>query len=105
MVSTVVSKTLRERRRGCLWWSVGLVSFGAMYSAVFPSVRGNNSLNKLVQAYPQALKGFIGFGGNLDISSGAGYLGSEGISLVGPPVFPAMAIGAGGAALARGGGG
>src|ERR1035437_5965024 len=100
MVSTVVSKTLRERRRGCLWWSVGLVSFGAMYSAVFPSVRGNNSLNKLVQAYPQALKGFIGFGGNLDISSGAGYLGSEVFSLVAPLIFLAMAIGAGAAAIA-----
>jgi ABC-2 type transport system permease protein len=100
MLSSVFSKTLRERRRGFLWWSVGLVSFGAMYSAVFPSVRGNNSLNKLVQAYPQALKGFIGFGGNLDISSGAGYLGSEVFSLVAPLIFLAMAIGAGAAAIA-----
>ncbi|MGA9761121.1 MAG: ABC transporter permease subunit [Gaiellaceae bacterium] len=100
MLGNVFAKTLRERRRGFLWWTIGLVAFAAMYSAVFPSVRGNNSLNKLVQAYPQALKGFIGFGGNLDISSGAGYLGSEVFSLVAPLIFLAMAIGAGAAAIA-----
>ena len=45
--------------------------------AVYPTVRDNPDLNKLVEDYPDALKAFIAFGGDLDYVSGAGYLGSE----------------------------
>jgi hypothetical protein len=47
-----------------------------MLVAVYPTVRDNPDLTKLVQQYPQALKSFLSFGGGIDYTSGAGYLGT-----------------------------
>jgi ABC-2 type transport system permease protein len=68
--------------------------------SVYPSVHGNAALNKLVHDYPQALKGFVAFGGELDYTSGAGYLGSELFALMVPLLLLVAAIGAGARALA-----
>jgi ABC-2 type transport system permease protein len=100
MISRVFAKTLRERLRAFRWWCLGTLGFVALYGSVYPSISGNQSLNKLIKNYPQALKGFVGFGGNLDIASGAGYLGSEVFSVWGPIVLLAVAISAGSSALA-----
>ncbi|MGD0274005.1 MAG: ABC transporter permease subunit [Gaiellaceae bacterium] len=100
MLSSVFAKTLRERLRAFRWWCLGTLGFVALYGSVYPSISGNKSLNDLIKNYPEALKGFIGFGGNLDIASGAGYLGSEVFSFWGPTVLLAVAISAGAAALA-----
>ena len=67
---------------------------------VYPSIHGLKFLNNLIKSYPQALKGFVGFGGNLDIASGAGYLGTEVFSFWGPIVLVAIAIAAGSGAIA-----
>ena len=66
MLRSVAAKTLRDARRGFLWWSLGLIGLSTMMVSVFPAVRDNPSLNRLAQDYPQALKGFIGFGGQVD---------------------------------------
>ena len=75
-----------------------------MMVAVYPTVRDNPDLNKLVESYPEALKAFIAFGGSVDYASGAGYLGSELFSFMVPLLLMVAAIGAGRAGDRRRGG-
>jgi len=100
MLRSVLLKTLHDSRRALLWWGLGLVGLVSMMVAVYPSVRGNESLNKLVQDYPKALKAFIAFGGAVDYTTAAGYLGSELFSLMIPLLLLVAAIGAGARAIA-----
>jgi ABC-2 type transport system permease protein len=100
MLPSVLLKTLRDSRRAVAWWSVGLCGLASMMVAVFPSVRGNPGLNKLVQDYPEALKAFIAFGGSVDYTSAAGYLGSELFSFMVPLLLLVASIGAGARAIA-----
>jgi beta-exotoxin I transport system permease protein len=72
----------------------------ALLVAVYPTVRDNPDLTKLVKQYPQALKSFLSFGGGVDYASGAGYLGSELFSFMIPLLFLVAAIGAGARAIA-----
>lgn len=100
MLRSVYAKTLRDALRGVLWWSAGLVGLAALIAAVFPTVRDNPDLNRLAEQYPDALKAFIAFGGELDFTSGAGYLGSELFSFMIPLLLLVAAIGAGARAIA-----
>ena len=63
MLRSVLLKSLRDTRRGFLWWSLGLIGLVALMVSVYPTVRDNPSLNKLVEDYPEALQAFIAFGG------------------------------------------
>ena len=100
MRPSVFLKTLRDTRRGFVWWSVGLVGLTAMMVAVYPSVHGNAALNKLVRDYPKALRGFFGLGGALDYTSAPGYLSIELFSFVVPLLLVIAAIAAGSGAVA-----
>ena len=93
-------RTLRDSRRALFWWSLGLVGMAALMIAVYPAVRDSPDLNKMVRDYPEALKAFIAFGGDLDYASGAGYLGSELFSFMVPLLLLVAAIGAGARAIA-----
>jgi ABC-2 type transport system permease protein len=93
-------KTLRDLRRSFAGWCLGLVGLVAMIVSVYPTVRDNPALDKLVESYPDALQGFFGFGGELDYRSAAGYLGLELFSLMVPLLFLIAAVSAGTAALA-----
>ena len=100
MLSNVLLKTLLDARRALIWWALGLVGLTTLMVAVYPTVRDNPELNKMVQDYPEALKAFIAFGGNVDYVSGAGYLGSELFSFMVPLLLLIAAIGAGARAIA-----
>jgi ABC-2 type transport system permease protein len=100
MLRNVFAKTLRDLSRGFLWWSAGLGGLVALMVSVYPTVRDNPELNRLVQQYPEALKAFISFGGAVDYVSGAGYLGSELFSFMIPLLFLIAAIGNGAGAIA-----
>ncbi|MEX2023594.1 MAG: ABC transporter permease subunit [Thermoleophilaceae bacterium] len=100
MLRNVFLKTLSETRRALVWWSLGLIGMAAMMISVYPTVRDNPDLNKMVEDYPDALKAFMAFGGDLDYVSGAGYLGSELFSFMVPLLLLVAAIGAGARATA-----
>jgi ABC-2 type transport system permease protein len=100
MLSSIAAKTVRESVRGLVWWSIGLVGLAALMLAFYPSIRDNPSLNELVENYPEALKGFVSFGGTFDYTTGAGYLGSELFSFMVPLLLLVAAIGAGARAIA-----
>jgi ABC-2 type transport system permease protein len=99
MLRNVTLKTLRDLARGLVWWSLGLVALVALIAGAFPTVRDNTELNKLVQNYPEAIKGLVSFGGVVDYTSGPGYLGSELFAFMVPLLFLVAAIGAGSRAI------
>lgn len=96
----VLLKTLRDLRRGFAGWGLGLVAYVALLAAVYPSIRDNAALNRMAKDYPEALKSFIGFGGEIDYTTAAGYLGIEVFSFMAPLLFVIAAVSAGSAALA-----
>jgi ABC-2 type transport system permease protein len=100
MLRNIALKSLRDIRRGFLWWSLGLAGFVALIVSVWPTVHSNPSLNKLAQDYPEALQAFIAFGGAVDYSSPAGYLGIELFSLMVPLLLLVAAIGTGAGTIA-----
>lgn len=100
MLRSVLLKSLRDRRRSFAWWTLGLVGLVTLMVAVYPTVRDNPELDKLVEEYPEALKAFIAFGGAVDYTSGVGYLGSELFSFMVPLLFIICAVGHGAGAIA-----
>ena len=99
MLRSILTKTLRDARRGFAWWSVGLVGLVALILSVYPSIRDNAGLQQLIEDYPEALKGFIAFGGQVDYASPAGYLGSELFAFMIPLLFLVAAIANGAGAI------
>ncbi len=100
MLRNAFLKTLRDARRAIAWWSLGLVAMTALMVAVYPSVRDNPELNKMVDDYPDAFKAFFGLGENVDYTSAVGYLNSELFSFMVPLLLLIAAIGAGARATA-----
>jgi ABC-2 type transport system permease protein len=100
MLGSVFAKSIRDLRRGFVWWSLGLAGYVAMIVSVYPTVRDNPELNELVESYPEVLKAFIAFGGQFDFTSAAGYLGSELFSFMIPILFLVAAIGSGAGSIA-----
>ncbi|HEY6960387.1 MAG TPA: ABC transporter permease subunit [Gaiellaceae bacterium] len=100
MLRNVFSKTLRDLRRTAAWWILGIVALTAFVVAVYPSVRDNPELNKMVEDYPDVLKAFFGLGQDVDYTSAVGYLNSELFSFMAPLLLLIAAIGAGARATA-----
>lgn len=100
MLRSVLAKTLRDLRRGFIWWTVGLAGYVALIVSVYPTVRDNPELDELVESYPEVLKAFIAFGGQFDFTSPAGYLGSELFSFMMPALFLVASIGNGAGTIA-----
>ena len=100
MLSSVLAKSLRDVRRAFAWWALGLAGYVAMIVSVYPTIRGNRELERLMDQYPDALKALFAFGGQLDFTSSAGYLGGELFSFMLPVLFLVVAVGNGAGAIA-----
>ena len=100
MLDSVLLKSLRDLRRGFAWWALGLAGYVAMIVSVYPTIRGNRELESLMDQYPEALKALFSFGGQLDFTSPAGYLGGELFSFMLPALFLVAAVGNGAGAIA-----
>lgn len=100
MLRSVAGRTLRDARRGFVLWSAGLVGMVALMISVWPTVRDDPSLNDFAQRYPDAVKNMIGFGGALDYTTPAGYLGAEVFSFMVPLLLIIATVAAGSGALA-----
>src|SRR5262245_36013393 len=100
MLRNVTLKSLRDIRRAFLWWSLGLIGFVALIVSVYPTVHSNPALERLSEDYPEALQAFLAFGGAVDYSSAAGYLGIELFSLMVPLLLLVAAIGTGAGTIA-----
>ena len=96
----VMLNTLCLARRSLIWWSVGIVALVALMVAVYPSVRDNPAMDKILESYPELIQAFVAFGGVVDYTSPPGYLGAELFSMMLPLLFIIAAIVAGSKAIA-----
>lgn len=99
MHADVLLQTLADRRRSLLWWSLGVAALVALTVAFYPSVRDDTAINDYVKNLPDSVRGLF-VGGELDISSPAGYLNSQIYAVIAPIVFLIFAVGAGSDAVA-----
>jgi len=95
----VLGKTVFDQRRSLLGWSVALVLLVAMYVAIWPSVRDQPSMSDFLDQMPEAFRSLFAASG-ADLSTGAGYVQVELLSLMGPIIVLVYAVGAGASAVA-----
>lgn len=100
MARSVVRRSVRDNRRAVAWWLAGLAGLVGLYVAVYPTVRDQPALNRLVEQYPEVLKALIGGGATLDFTSPSGYLNGELFSFLAPLLFLVFGIGFGSGAVA-----
>lgn len=99
MLRNLFLKTLRDRRRGLVGWTIGLVSLAFFTVALYPSVRASaEDLTKLTEDLPQAVLALVG--GEIDFASGAGFLHSRFFAFMGPLLLLVFAIGFGSRTIA-----
>lgn len=84
-----------DHRRALAGWCVGAALYVALIAAIFPSIAGSGSLDKLVENYPDVLKSLFGISGGGSLSSGAGFLDAELFSFMLPLLVLALGIGSG----------
>ena len=99
MPTEVLVETLRERRRSLLWWVLGLAALIALNIAFYPSVRDDEALSDYAKDLPESVRALFA-GGELDLTSPAGYLNSQIFALMAPLILLIFTIGAGAGAVA-----
>lgn len=97
-IVALVERTLRDRWRSLLVWSLGLAGISAVQLAVYPSVASTAAgWQSMVDQWPQALREAF----HLEAyTTGPGYLNTELFSMMFPLVLTAVALGAAAAATA-----
>lgn len=99
MPTEVLIEALRERRRSLLWWVLGLAALIALNIAFYPSVRDDAALSDYAKDLPESVRALFA-GGELDLTSPAGYLNSQIFALMAPLILLIFTIGAGAGAVA-----
>lgn len=97
MMRTLLTKTLHDRRRGLVGWSVGIAALVALIALYWPSVRDSPDLQAFTRDLPDAVRALVG---DADFSTAHGYLHAELFSFMVPLLFLIVAIGMGARAVA-----
>ncbi|MEI8083391.1 MAG: ABC transporter permease subunit [Actinomycetes bacterium] len=100
MLSSVMTKTLRDQRRALLIWSVSLVLLVGMYAAFYPSIKGDAGYSDLIARMPESMRALFTAGGGGDLGTGEGFLYMELLSFMGPMIILGYTISAGTSVLA-----
>lgn len=86
----ILLKTLHDRRRALIGWSMGVLGITAMCVSLWPTIEEQAAdFQKLIDNYPDALH--FRYPGDHD--SSAGYLNTELFSFMAPLIFLGFAIG------------
>jgi ABC-2 type transport system permease protein len=84
-----------DHRKALAGWCFGSVAYVALIAAIYPSLAGSGSLDRLVESYPDVLKSLFGISGGGSLGSGAGFLDAELFSFMLPLLVLVLAIGSG----------
>lgn len=100
MLSNILLKTLRDKRRSILFWGIGLVALAIIIMMLLPNISaGAEAIEGYLEILPEEL--MAAFGGDIaDISTPEGFLNAELFFLVTPILFLIFAIGFGAGAIA-----
>ena len=86
---SIFGRSIREIRRSFLGWLSGLAVFCLVMLSIFPTIHGNKSFAKLIEAYPEALRKLFNV---TDYTTGPGYLRAEVFSFMAPLLLAIFAI-------------
>jgi ABC-2 type transport system permease protein len=92
--------TLRRRRAGVAWWAVAVVGMCALLAVAYPTVRGNNELDKTFANLPSGVEALLGLSGGAGLTSPAGYLDSQFFANILPVMLLVFAVGVAGWSIA-----
>jgi ABC-2 type transport system permease protein len=96
---TVFTRLLADRRRGALWWALGMVLGVASIVGLWPSVRDDQTLDRVVEHLPTSMRALIGSQAAIPLSSAPGYLQARLFSTTLPILLLVYAIGLGARAI------
>lgn len=100
MLRNVFLKTLRDLRRGLVWWIVGTGLYAAFMMAFWPTISAAAvDLEVIIDMWPEALRAAF-IGQVTDLTSPAGFLMGYLFAMIVPLVFVAYAVGVGSSAIA-----
>ena len=100
MLSNVFVKSLRDELWPMVWWASGIGLLSAMIIAFFPSIRGNDDFNAMLESYPENLMALFGLTKLTDITSAVGFLNAELFGLMAPLLFVIHGVVLGSGAIA-----
>ncbi len=99
MLTNVFLKTLRDHRRGLLFWGVGLALLAVLMAAFFPTIRDMPSISEYMEALPAELMAL--FGGDFgDYTTPEGFLNGELFGFMFPLMLLIFTIGFASGAIA-----
>lgn len=58
---TVFLKFLEDRRRSSLWWGLGIMAAVVFTLAFYPSVKGQDDLDQVLEDLPAGVQAVFGF--------------------------------------------
>ena len=96
----VAARLVRDRRRSLLWWAVGIVALVAFTVSLYPSLKGEESLNEVMNQMPEALRSMFGIDEAIPLTSAPGYLQGRLFGSVLPLLLIVFGIGLGARAIA-----
>jgi ABC-2 type transport system permease protein len=92
VLRNVFLKTIRDRRRGLLWWSLGVFVFALFIGLFWPILRDSqDQLQAVLANFPQELFALFGVASAEEMFTPAGYLSSRAFGLLVPVVFAVYA--------------
>ncbi len=96
---TILARFVYDRRRSMSWWLMGMAGLVAFTMAFYPSIRGEENFDELVQDLPAALQALMGVQDGVSLSSAPGYLWARLFSILAPLLLLVFAISAGSQAI------
>ena len=88
MLRNIVFKTLRDRRRSIVWWSVGIFIYTIFVGFFWPILEDQrDALIAFLDAYPTEMFGFFGIETAEEMFTPAGYLNSQAFGWLVVPEF------------------
>jgi ABC-2 type transport system permease protein len=100
MLRNLFGKTLFERRRSMVWWSLGIAAMIVISVAFYPTVRDNDAMSKLLESMPKEMLALAGITDATALNSPEGYLQGRLFSMLLPLLLLVFAIGVGTRAIA-----
>jgi len=96
----VAARLVRDKKRSLLWWAVGIVGLVLFTVALYPSLKGEESLNEVVEQMPAALRSMFGLDTAVPLTSAPGYLQGRLFGSLLPLVLIVFGIGLGARSIA-----
>lgn len=96
----VAARLVRDRRRSLLGWAVGVAGLVLFTVALYPSLKGEESLNELIDQMPEAVRSMAGIDTAIPVTSAPGYLQGRLFGSLLPLILIVFGIGLGARAIA-----